>query len=329
MADPIVARGAGERRMNWALVFGLLSTACAVGGWLSGESFYLRLATEALIFGCLAMAVDLLLGIAGLLSLGQALFFGFGAYLSSLLLRDAGMGFWTVLAIALAGGALAGLVGGLIAIRSRGVYFALITFGMAQIVAKVVYNSAPLGASDGFIGVPVPRVPLGFFEVSADQPFAFFMVVLALVLAVYVLLAYLLDTPFGRNMQALRDNPQRLSFLGFDPFRYKLAVVIIAAAVSSFAGALYPMLRGFASPELIYFQTSGNAVITVVLGGVGTLIGALYGSVILFGLKSVLGSYTEHHLIIVGVLFILAVVFFPAGLMGAFRKKGGKRYGKH
>jgi len=312
--------------MRWAAVFGLLTTACAVGGWLSGDSFYLRLATEALIFGCLAMAVDLLLGIAGLLSLGQALFFGFGAYLSSLLLRDAGLGFWPVLGSALAGGALAGAVGGLIAIRARGVYFALITFGMAQIVAKVVYNAPPLGASDGFIGVPVPRVPLVFFTVAADQPFAFFMVVLVLVLAAYVLLAYLLETPFGRNMQALRDNPQRLSFLGVDPFRYKLAVFILAAALSSFAGALYPMLRGFASPELIYFQTSGNAVITVVLGGVGTLIGALVGSVALFGLKSVLGSYTEHHLLIVGALFILAVVFFPAGLMGARKRTGAAHH---
>jgi len=312
---------APRRRAGLATAFVVLALLAALAAWWTGDTFYLRLATEALIFGGLAMAVDLLLGIAGLLSLGQALFFGFGAYLSGLLLRDAGLSFWSVLAIATVAGAAVGLVSGVIAIRARGVYFALIMFGLAQIAAKAVYNVQALGASDGLMGVPVVRIGVGPYSVSASDPLSFFLVVLVVIMLMYALLAYLLDTPFGRNMQALRANPLRLSFLGFDPWRYKLAAFVLAATIASVAGALYPMLRGFASPELLYFQTSGNAVITVVLGGVGTLIGALYGSVILFGLKSVVGTYTEHHLIVIGLLFMAAVIFFPSGLVGALRKK--------
>ncbi|CAM3649309.1 branched-chain amino acid ABC transporter permease [Bordetella sputigena] len=325
MADTIaLPRAANQRtrmRPGLAMAFVVLALAGGLAGWLTDNVFYLRLATEALIFGGLAMAVDLLLGIAGLLSLGQALFFGFGAYLAGLLLRDAGFSFWPMLVVVAASGALAGLVAGVIAIRARGVYFALITFGLAQIAAKAVYNIQALGASDGLMGVPVVAVGMGPWEVPASDPLGFFLVVLAIVMIMYGVLSYLLNTPFGRNMQALRANPQRLSFLGFDPWRYKLAAFVIAAVLAAVAGALYPVLRGFASPELLYFQTSGNAVITVVLGGVGTLIGALYGSVILFGLKSIIGTYTEHHLIVIGLLFMIAVIFFPAGLVGALRRR--------
>jgi len=325
MADYIAVQAApGPRsrlRPGLAAVFVALALAGGLAGWLTGNVFYLRLATEALIFGGLAMAVDLLLGIAGLLSLGQALFFGFGAYLAGLLLRDAGLSFWPTLALVALAGAVLGAVAGLIAIRARGVYFALITFGLAQIAAKAVYNVQALGASDGLMGVPVVAVGLGPWSVPASDPLGFFLVVLAIVMIMYGLLSYLLNTPFGRNMQALRANAQRLSFLGFDPWRYKLAAFVAAAVLAAVAGALYPVLRGFASPELLYFQTSGNAVITVVLGGVGTLIGSLYGSVILFGLKSVIGTYTEHHLIVIGLLFMIAVIFFPAGLVGALRRR--------
>jgi branched-chain amino acid transport system permease protein len=325
MADTIVLPRAADQRKRMrpglAMVFVALALLGGLVGWLTDNVFYLRLATEALIFGGLAMAVDLLLGIAGLLSLGQALFFGFGAYLAGLLLRDAGLSFWPMLAAVAASGALAGLVAGVIAIRARGVYFALITFGLAQIAAKAVYNIQALGASDGLMGVPVVAVGIGPWAVPASNAPGFFFVVLAIIMLMYGALSYLLNTPFGRNMQALRANSQRLSFLGFDPWRYKLAAFVIAAVLAAVAGALYPVLRGFVSPELLYFQTSGNAVITVVLGGVGTLIGPLYGSVILFALKSIIGSYTEHHLIVIGLLFMVAVIFFPAGLVGALRRR--------
>lgn len=294
-----------------ALVF------AAVGAAL-GDTFYLRLATEALIFAGLALSVDILLGYTGLLSLGQALYFGLGAYVSALVLMMV-PSFWAALGMALAVGLVVGVVGGFIANRVRGVYFALITFGMAQVVAKVVYNTRSLGASDGLIGVPIIDINLGIASVSSASPAGFFLVVLTVICLLYLACAYLLDTPFGRLLIALRANDRRVPFLGYRTVSLRLTSYVFAAAIATVSGALYPMLRGFVSPELLFFSTSGNAVITVVLGGIGTLAGALYGSVLLVLLKSVVGSWTEHHLIIIGLLFMGAVIFLPRGLLGLVR----------
>ena len=117
-------------------------------------------------------------------------------------------------------------------------------------------------------------------------------------------------------MEALRANEQRLSFLGVDPRRTKMVAFVMAALIAGGSGALYPMLRGFVSPELLFFQVSGNAVINVIVGGTGTLVGALYGSALLTVLKSVVGSFTAHHAIVIGALFVISVIFFPKGLVG-------------
>lgn len=306
-----------------SLLFGVVA-------WAGGSVFYVRLATEALIFGGLALSVDLLLGRTGLLPLGQALFFGLGAYVSALVLKHAGASFWLAMAAAVAASALAGLVGGLIAIRSKGVYFALISFGLAQVVSKIVYNTRELGASDGMTGVPGAQIAPGL---DAAAPLGFFLVVLALVFGTWALLSALMDTPFGRQLAAVRGNEQRLAFIGVDPWRVKLAVFVLAAVIAGASGALYPMLRGFVSPELMFFQVSGNAVINVIVGGTGTLIGPLIGSSLLTGLRSVVGSWTEHHHIAIGVLFVVVVILAPRGLVGALaprlqawlnRRSGGR-----
>jgi branched-chain amino acid transport system permease protein len=257
-----------------ALLFGAVA-------WALGSVFYMRLATEALIFGGLALSVDLLLGRTGLLPLGQALFFGLGAYVSALVLKHWGASFWLALAVAVAASALAGLLGGLIAIRSKGVYFALISFGLAQVVSKIVYNTRELGASDGMTGVPTAQIAPGL---DAAAPLGFFLVVLTLVFGTWALLSTLMDTPFGRQLAAVRGNEQRLAFIGVDPWRVKLSVFVLAAVIAGTSGALYPMLRGFVSPELMFFQVSGNAVINVIVGGTGTLIGPLVGASLLTGL---------------------------------------------
>jgi len=307
------------------LVVGLIFAA--IGAW-TDDTFYLRLATEALIFSGLALAVDILLGYTGLLSLGQAMFFGLGAYVSAVSLI-AIPSFWLAFAAALMTGILVGIVGGLIANRVRGVYFALITFGMAQVVAKIIYNTRSLGASDGLIGVPIVKINFGLFIISSDHPVGFFLFVVAYIGLLYLAAAYILDTPFGRLLIAMKANERRIPFLGYHATSARLAAYVLAATIASLSGALYPMLRGFASPELLFFATSGNAVITVITGGVGTLVGAIYGSVILTVIKSYVGSWTEHHLIVIGVLFMIVVIFLPNGIMGVIRPKivkllGGK-----
>lgn len=293
--------------------FGLVFAAVAVR---VGDVFYFRLATEALIFGGLALSVDLLLGRTGLLPLGQALFFGFGAYVSALILKFVAPSLPLALAVVLVTGTIAGLIGGFIAIRAKGVYFALISFGLAQVVSKVVFNTRELGASDGLIGIPAPVLNLGFMRIDTASPPGFFLLVLTGMAALLGLLVWLMNTPFGRMLDAIRSNEQRLPFLGFDPWRYKLAIFVLAADVAALSGALYPMLRGFVSPELMFFKVSGDAVINVIVGGAGTLIGALYGSALLTVLKSVVGSFTEHQAVVIGSLFVALVIFFPRGLIG-------------
>jgi branched-chain amino acid transport system permease protein len=312
LASPPVRRARDATRI-FAVLFFVLALALAAVAVLAGDTFYLRLATEALIFSGLALSVDLLLGITGLLPLGQALFFGLGAYVSALVLKNWIASFWAALAIATAASAAAGLVGGLMAIRARGVYFALISFGLAQVVSKVVFNTRELGASDGIIGVPPAAVLPGL---TSAGTIGFFGVALVFVALLYAGLAYLMGTPFGRQLAAIRVNEHRVAFLGADPWRYKLAAFVLAAATAGASGALYPMLRGFVSPELMFFQVSGNAVINVIVGGTGTLIGPLYGTAILTALRSIVGSVTEHHQIVIGLVFMLVVIVLPRGLIG-------------
>ena len=303
------------------ILAGLLVALClvfALIAWRADEVFYLRLATEALIFAGLALSVDILLGYTGLLSLGQALYFGLGAYTSAIALR-AGMSFAASMAIVLALSLAVSLAGGVIVNRVRGVYFALITFGMAQVVAKVVYNTRELGASDGLIGVPIVPIDLGFVSTSSASPMGFFLFTLAFIMLVYLVIAYFLDTPFGRILIALKANERRVPFLGYRPFTARLVAYVMAGVTAGLAGALYPMLRGFVSPELLSFTTSGNAVITVVTGGAGTLVGAIYGTLLLTALRSFVGSWTTHHLMVVGILFMGVVVLFPKGLIGFVR----------
>ena len=174
-----VIRDAGAS-LRWLafLFFGAALVFAGVAALL-GDVFFFRLATESLIFGGLALSVDLLLGRTGLLPLGQALFFGFGAYVSALTLKHLAPSLPLALALVLISGTLVGLVGGLIAIRAKGVYFALISFGLAQVVSKIVFNTRELGASDGLIGVPAPVIHLGVASLDTAHAPSFFLLVLA------------------------------------------------------------------------------------------------------------------------------------------------------
>ena len=238
-----------------ALLFGAVALAM-------GDVFYLRLATEALIFGGLALSVDLLLGRVGLLPLGQALFFGLGAYVSALVLKHWADSLWLALGVALVFSALAGLIGGLIAIRSKGVYFALISFGLAQVVSKFVYNTRELGASDGIIGVPAASLAPG---VTSGTPEVFFLLVLAFIGALYLGLRYLMNTPMGRQLDAIVHHPQyrdletswrALKFLvDRTPFRAGVVLEVLHAPRAELVPALAALdAAGFEAEQLCWVR---------------------------------------------------------------------------
>jgi branched-chain amino acid transport system permease protein len=307
------------RMMEWLML--IAAILLVIVGKFTGDTFFLRLATEALIFGGLALSVDLLLGIVGLLSLGQALYFGFGAYLSAVILRDWIPSFWVCILTVTFASALLGWITSYIALRSKGVYFALISFGLAQVFAKSIYNTRSLGASDGMVGVPIIQIPLPFVTLNLGDAVTFFVITFIFMGSIYFALKYFLYTPLGRIWAGVRSNESRLPYLGYNSAAPKRIAFILAAMVAGVSGALYPMLRGFVSPELMYFSVSGNAVITVVLGGVGTLIGPLFGSSLLMILKSVIGTLTLHHHIVIGLIFVVLVIFAPKGIVGMLSTK--------
>jgi branched-chain amino acid transport system permease protein len=298
----------------------------AVFPWLGG-SFYTRLAIEALLLGCVALSVDVLLGYAGLLSLGQAAYFGLAAYIAALMYLHVTQSFWLVLLTVCASVGLASFLLGAVAIRAKGVYFALITFGAAEILSKIAHNTRAIGGSDGLIGIPIPTIPLvpGLALPLGDN-LVFYYVVLAVVCALYVGTRRLLNTGFGSVLRAIRDNSDRVPYLGYDPFWYKLLAYVLAAQIAAFGGLVYPFLSGFVAPHLFGFEVSTKAVVMSLVGGVGTLIGPLAGAVIITFMESVIGSYTERHLIVLGAIFIVFVLFLPDGLSGlaqrAFRSRG-------
>ena len=222
----------------FALVF-------AAVAWVLDDVFFFRLATEALIFGGWRSASTCCWAAPACCRWGRRC-----SSASVPMSRPWCSSTWHRRCrwrwgIVLLSSTLVGLVGGVIAIRAKGVYFALISFGLAQVVSKVVFNTRELGASDGLIGVPAP-VWLGLHTAHAPS---FFLLVLLGMAALLAFLLWLMNTPFGRQLDAIRTNEDRLPFLGFDPWRYKLAVFVLAAQVAALSGALYPMLRGFVSPN--------------------------------------------------------------------------------
>jgi branched-chain amino acid transport system permease protein len=288
---------------------------------LFGGPFYTRLAIESFLLGSVALSVDILLGYAGLLSLGQAAYFGLAAYISALMYLHVTQSFWLVLLTVAVAVTLLSLLLGAVAIRAKGVYFALITFGAAEILSKIAHNTRAIGGSDGLIGIPVPGISLlPGIAIDLHNNVVFYYTVLCVLVLIYIGTRRVLDTAFGSVLRAIRDNSDRVPYLGYNPFWYKLCAYVMAAQVAAFGGLIYPLLRGFVAPHLFGFEVSTKAVVMSLVGGVGTLLGPLVGSVILTFLESIVGSYTERHLLVLGVIFIVFVMFLPDGLLGLARR---------
>lgn len=306
--------------------FGLLMLiAAAVFPCISG-SFYMRLGIESLLLGTVALSVDVLLGCVGLLSLGQAAYFGLAAYISALMYLHVTRSFWLVMLAVIGAVAVFSLALGAVAIRARGVYFALITFSAAEILSKIAHNTREIGGSDGLIGIPIPSIALApGLDIDLHNNTAFYYVVLAALTLIYLGTRRILDTGFGSVLRAVRDNADRVSFLGYNPFWYKLFAYVMAAQIAAFGGMIYPLLRGFVAPHLLGFEVSTKAVVVSLMGGIGTLLGPLVGSIIVTFLESVIGSYTERHLFVLGGIFVVFVLFLPDGLFGLARRLAAKR----
>jgi branched-chain amino acid transport system permease protein len=279
----------------------------------------LSILTDLLIFGLLAMSLDLIIGYTGMVSFGHAAYFGLGAYGSALLLIH-----WSppVPVALLAGAVLAALIAapvGWFSTRATGIYFAMLTLAFAQLLYTVAYKWRDLtGGSDGIAGVP--KTSLFWGGPSLASPRAYYFLVAVCVVLSLVVCRGLVRSPFGRALQAIRENEHRFTSLGQDPRPFKLVVFVIAAFFAGLAGALFAPFRGFASPEVMFWVLSGQALMMVITGGIGTLIGPVLGAMVFILIQEMLSTYTEHWMIFAGLVFILIVIFLPGGLVGTARR---------
>lgn len=281
--------------------------------------FYLNIGTTALILGLFALSVDIIMGYTGLVPLGPAAFFGLGAYAGALTLLRLANSIWLAMLITLALSAVVALIIGYLIIRARGVYFAFLTLAFAGMFYEVAFRWQSLtGGSDGLTGVPDPAIGVPPYTVSLGNPYAIFYFTLAVVIVVYYLCVRLVNSPFGHVLQAIRDNEERVEFLGYNVRFFKLRAFVASGIVGGLAGMLFSFHR-FIDPIVFHWFTSAESLVMVLLGGMGTLFGPIIGAVAYLLTRDVISSYTEHWRLILGVIFVGFVIFSPGGLVGLFR----------
>jgi branched-chain amino acid transport system permease protein len=289
---------------------------------LYAETYYLQLVTKILIMAIFAMSLDLLVGMTGLVSLGHAAFFGVGAYALYLMTpRYEAVSLWLSLPAAmLAAAALALVIGGL-ALRTSGVYFIMATLAFAQMLYSFVAESGLFGGYDGvYINQRPDASAFGVTLLDLDRTRNFYLFTLGVTVLVWFLLGRVAQSLFGRVIIGIRWNEHRMRSLGFPVFRYKLASFVIAGALGGLAGYLAAAQFGFVNPELFGWHRSGDVLMMVILGGMGTLVGPIMGAFVLVLVQEFLSQATKHWLLFMGGFVIAAVLFLPQGLAGlAFR----------
>jgi len=294
------------------------------------SSFVILLATRALAFSILVMSLDLLLGFTGLASLGQAAYFGVGAYMTAILGAKYGIGlgfdFWLVLLCGFLIGAALAAVFGLLAIRAAGVYFLMITLALGQCVWGLAYRWNSLTNGDNGINLQVrPK-----FGIDLADQVTFFYVVLAVFAASLACLYVLVHSPFGRSLAGIRERELRMKILGYNTWLHKYIAFIIAGAFGGMSGVLWAHTAGIVSPPNVELTVSVDALLMAVLGGAGTLIGGVIGAFIVFGIREYLSTLVPWWQYVLGAVYVLTIFYLPSGLMGIperlrqWRKAPGK-----
>jgi len=296
---------------------------------LVGERFYIQYATKIMIMAIFAMSLDLLVGYTGLVSLGHALFYGIAGYALALAGGDAAVSLWWSLPGAMLVSALAALVVGVLVLRTAGIYFIMVTLAFAQMMYFFIRDSEYFGGSDGIYLNAKPTMSLfGWAPLDLGNQLHRYYLTLALAVATYVLLRTVLRSAFGRVLIGIRDNEPRMRSLGFPTFRYKLACFVLAGALAGLAGYLTAVQDGIMNPEQLGWHRSGEALVMVILGGMGTLAGPALGAGALMLLELVFSIWTKYWQLLLGGFIVAVVLFLPGGLGSVFaRRRGGAGHG--
>ena len=269
---------------------------------------------KALCFALFACAFNLLLGYAGLMSFGHAMFFGMAGYFYGHVVKAWDMAPELGLLLGVAGAALLGLVTGALAIRRQGIYFAMITLAFAQMVYFFCIQAPFTGGEDGLQGIPRKALLGGLIPIKDDK--VLYYVVLAIFLFGYAAIYRVIHSPFGQVLKAIRDNEQRAKSLGYEADRYKLLAFVLSAALAGLAGATKAMVQQFATLTDVAASTSGEVVLMALVGGLGTIVGPVVGAFIIVTMQNYLAFTGEFVLVIQGAIFVVIVLAFRKGVVG-------------
>ncbi len=283
--------------------------------------FWQGILAQVFILAVFAMSYDLLMGYTGMLSFGHAMFFGTGAYVVGILLKHAGWPLEQALLAVIAAAIIQGVIIGVLSLRVRGVYFAMVTLAFAQmffILSEASDFRQYTGAEDGLQSIPIPA-----WLSPTDERLRFYYIMLAFCVAAYVIVRRVVHSPTGRVMVAIRENEHRAQMIGYNPFVYKLIAVTLAGVMAALAGAMNAIWNLNANSGMLSVNTTINALLMTIIGGAGTLIGPMLGA----GVLQLLGYFLNIWFgprwpLIFGVVFIVIVLFLPYGIVGTWRRRG-------
>jgi branched-chain amino acid transport system permease protein len=280
------------------------------------NSFVILLITRALILAILAMSLDILLGFTGLPSLGQAAYLGVGAYLTAILATKYNFGlgwsFWLVIVLGILLGAATAAFFGLFAIRASGVYFLMITLALGQCVWGLAYRWNSMTGGDN--GINLPGRPA--FGVQLSNDVTYFYVVFGFFVVSLLMLYVLVQSPFGRSLEGIREREVRMQALGYNTWLHKYIAFVVAGGFGGLAGVLWAHANGHVSPEDVVLTTSVDAILMVVLGGSGTLVGSAIGAGLVVFLREYLSTLVPWWQYVLGGVYVLTILYLPSGLMG-------------
>lgn len=308
-----------KERINRTVLLAVLAFLIAAPWVLPaiGLDYWLDILAEIIIWSLFAASVNLLFGYVGLLSFGQALFFGMGMFGVAIGIAKLGLGFWPALGFGMTVAVGTAAVAGALAVRLTWHYFAIITVVFSLIFYFIALSAKPLTGGDDGTSFSMPTMlETGEFELSLTDPTVQYFFILAVAAAAYFLKHLIVKSPFGMALMAVRENDVRASLIGLNVYFLRWIAFVIAGGFAGLAGCLFALFGRYASATYMFYHVSGEGVVWTIIGGAGTLFGPAVGTALLIVVREELSNMWEHYPILVGLVVILTVIFAPKGLMG-------------
>ena len=309
VVDPLVLQRRRETNASFVVGFAIMVALFAVLPFVAYPVFLM----QALCFALFACAFNLLIGYVGLVSFGHALYFGWAGYLAAYAAKVWALPTEVAILIGTATAAVLGVIAGGVAIRRQGIYFAMITLALAQMMYFFALRAPFTGGEDGIQSVPRGRL-FGYFDLSNEM--TMYVFVLVVVLAAFLLIYRIINSPFGEVLKAIRENEQRTISLGYNTDRYKLVVFVLSATLAGLAGSLKALVFQLASLTDVHWTMSGDVLLMTLLGGLGTVFGPVVGAFAVIAMQNYLAPFGQWVLVIQGVIFVVCVLVFRRGIVG-------------